>query len=108
MFCSREKKFISGKKAHVFGTPKLFYLWEENKNKVLRRKHSLVTFSRSTLFLWRKHMFCSREKKFISGKKAHVFGTPKLFYLWEENKNKVLRRKYVLAPFSRGNLVFIP
>jgi len=52
-------------------------------------------------------MFCSREKKFISGKGWGFLTT--IYYIFlKENKNKVLRRKYVLAPFSRGNLFFIP
>ncbi len=35
-------------------------------------------------------MFCSGEKK---------------NYLWKKDKTKMPRRKYVLAPFSRGILV---
>jgi len=35
---------------------------------------------------------------------ANIFGSPVSFISGKENKNKVLRRKYVLAPFSRSTL----
>jgi len=33
---------------------------------------------------------------------ANIFGSPVSFISGKENKNKVLRGKYVLAPFSRS------
>ena len=68
---------------------------------MLRRKYVLAPFSRGILFYTASTCF-RNPYTILSLNVSGIFGTDTTNNLLKENKNKLLRRKHVLVPFSRS------